>query len=191
MAVAEGRIRGAIDAQIENLSPRDRKLLLGLVAFVSIVGFGFLLLFVRGAVDDKASRVRTAKDNLEMIEAMTVEYVSAAEKVKRGEERLERFGNESLSAYIERVAREKGLEQNLTGVSPQDSEVVGSIRQTGYRVDMKKIPLESALDFVYEIETSGYPLSVELARFKTVMQSGEKVIDLTLDLVAYQLEKNP
>lgn len=184
-----GGLRGAVEAQLESMSPRDRKLLVGLLAFVSILVLAIVIVMARSSIEARASRVRMAKDNLDLLQAMATEYEVADQKIARAEERLAEYKGQPLSAYMEKTAREMQLQEQLASVNPQDSEVVGNLRQTSYRVELKKVPLENALAFVSELEMGGYPLAIDLARLRTVNVAGEKMFDVTLEVVAYQLEE--
>lgn len=184
---APGGLRAAIEGQLEAMSPRDRFLLSGLVVFFSFVMVFALVWVVRGAVEDKAARVRSAKDDLEIIQATADEYDLAQQKIKRAEERLGQFQNQPASAYLETVARTVGVIDSLT-VNQLGSEVSDSMRQTNFRAELRKVPLENAVGFLHQIETSGYPANVSVARFKASGAPGSKVIDLTIELVAFQME---
>jgi hypothetical protein len=61
------------------------------------------------------------------------------------------------------------------------------VKQTKYKVSIKRVELSAVLDFILALETSGYPMRIENAHFKTVKASGEKVITLTLEVVALTL----
>jgi hypothetical protein len=67
---------------------------------------------------------------------------------------------------------------------------VGGLVQTRYRMVINKVGLQNAIEFLYDIETSGF-LAAESAGFKTVAVSGEKKLNLTLDLVAYSKSEAP
>jgi uncharacterized membrane protein YbjE (DUF340 family) len=41
--------------------------------------------------------------------------------------------------------------------------------------------------FLYEVETSGYPLLIKTLNAKTIKISGAKTLDVTLDISAYKL----
>lgn len=183
-----GGLRGAIEAQVELMSPRDRKLLAGLVLFVGfLLTVGFVL-FTRGLVNDKAERVRSAKNDLEILQAMADNYQEAALKVSRAETRLTQFKGQPASAYLEKVARDNSVIEQLT-VNQQGTELVGTMRQTTFRAELKKVSVQSAIEFLYDFETSGYPAKVTLARFKPSGTPGEKIIDVSLELVSYQVEE--
>lgn len=181
-----GGIRAAIEAQIDTLSPRDRALLSGLITFFSLVFVVALVWLIRGAVEDKAQRVRAAKGDLAIIQATADEYDLAQQKIHRATERLGQFQNQPLSAYLETVARNVGVIDSLT-VNQLGSDDVGTMKKTTYRAELRKVPLENAVGFLHELETSGYPATVSVARFKASGAPGVKVIDLTIELVSYQL----
>lgn len=186
-AIAPGGLRAAIEGQLEAMSPRDRFLLSGLVAFFSLVFAALLIWVVRGAVEDKASRLRSAKDDLEIIQATADQYDIAEQKIARAKERLGQFQNQPASAYFETVARTTGVIDSLT-VNQLGSDVTDGMRQTNFRVELRRVPPQNAIGFVHQVETSGYPANVTVARFKASGAPGAKVIDLTLELVAYQME---
>lgn len=189
MAAENTRPPGFLATQWDAMTPRDRKLLLGLVAFFAVVGLGLTLFFLKGLIDDRAQRVQDAQDTLDLLTAMASEYETANRKLTAGEADIAKYGDKPMSAYLEEVARETALSENLTAVNEQSTEVVGKLKQTRYKVELKKVPFEKnyGIDFVHEIESSGYPLRVDLARFKTVMVSGDKQVDLTLELTRFQL----
>ena len=47
--------------------------------------------------------------------------------------------------------------------------------------------LEQLVGFLYEVETSGYPLLIKTLTAKTITISGVKNLDVTLDISAYKL----
>lgn len=179
---------GAIQAQLDQLSPRDRRLLGGLVAFVGLVVVLLVALSLRGALRDKASRVVTQKDTLEAIQDLQGEHAVAAARIEAAEARLREYGDQPLSAYLERSAAAVGLSDELA-VSRQQTEVVGGVAQTRYKVDLNRVPYDLALNFIYDIETSGYPLTVESARFRSVTTKDEKQLSVTLEMLAYSLQE--
>jgi type II secretory pathway component PulM len=182
-----GGLRTAVEAMLDTLTPRDRKLLMGLAGFFSIVIVAVMWFTLRGALEDKASKVRTAKDNLELVQAMNEEYLIAAHQIEQSESRIRQYQDTAMSAYVESVARTTGVQEQLMAVNEQGSEDVGTLRQTQYRVDLKKVSLQSAVEFVDELERSGYPLHVDVAKFKTISVAGEKQIDLSLELIGFTL----
>ena len=47
--------------------------------------------------------------------------------------------------------------------------------------------LQQVKDFLFELESNGYPLKITGARFKTTTQAGIKVLNVSLDVTAYKL----
>ncbi len=64
---------------------------------------------------------------------------------------------------------------------------MGTVKQTTFKVELKKLDVQTTVDFLYTLETSGYPLAVQSARFKTLRSGDEKLLTLTLEVVSYAL----
>lgn len=177
-----------VERQLESLSPRDRRLLLGLLSFGVIVGLGLLWWTLYGVLDDKASRVRTARENLASAKLYQAEYQTAAASLAAQESRLGQFASKRVSAHLEEIAGRRGLADNLKAINESGSEVVGNIKQTRYSVDLKDLEHVDAIGFLYDLETSGYPASVNTADFKTKKtRDGGNVLNLSLELVVFSL----
>lgn len=177
-----------IERQLEALSPRDRKLLVGLVLCVVVfgtLGFWYLL---NGLLDEKASRVRSAKEAYARVQQLEQEYRRAEARFEAQKGRLEEFENQPVSGWIEDLAQKHELNDALSAVKQNAGEEVGQIRQTRYTVDLKRAPQEPLYRFLYELESSGFPARVEQANFRVVRAAkGEKLMDLTLDLIVLSL----
>jgi len=187
-----GGLRGTIEAQLEALTPRDRMLLTVLaVAFVVPVAL-FVMYLARDVVGNKASRVQVVEDNADVLEAIAAEYSTENARLTAGLARSKEQVGKPGNAVAEKVAQDVGLQEKLTGVSEAGAETVKGIRQTRYRAEFKRISLKSALDFVGAVETADYPMTVDVARFKTVTdRTGDKevkLVDFSAELIAYQPE---
>ena len=180
---------GFLATQLEAMSPRDRKLLAGLVIFVGLVTNVVLAVFVRSVLNDQVSRIQAVNDSMDILDVMIAEHATAAAKVKDGEGRLASFEGKPVSAYVEETAKELDLQANLASVQEVGSEKVGTITQTRYKIELKKLAFEQkyGLPFVYKLEAGGYPVRIDLARFKTVTVSGEKYVDILLEVTGLKL----
>jgi type II secretory pathway component PulM len=181
----------ALDRLLETLSPRDRRLFVGLVVFgtgVLLLGFWWVL---HGMLASEASRVREAKEHLSRMLDLQTEYNAATARFDAQRDRLAESTSKPVSAFIEELATEHGLNQQLSAVRQQQTEEIGDVAQTRYTVELKKAMQEPLYRFLYALETSGYPARVEQATFKTTPVKGEKLMDLTLELVVLSVKQGP
>ena len=176
-----------IERQLEALTPRDRKLLIGLVCAGVTVGLFVLWYSLYSVLDSKASRVRAAKTNLAQISQMSVDYNVAAAKLTAQEDRLREYASKPVSAHIEELATAQGILDALRTVNETNSETVGNFKQISYQVELKGVGYEPAMAFLYALETSGYPASVETAEFQSTTVKREKKLNLNLELVVFRL----
>ena len=181
------RVSEAAERQLELLSPRDRRLLMGLLSFGTLVGLGLLWWTLYGMLDDKASRVRLAKENLTIATQMQANYKVASNKLADQETRLKQYSSQPISAKIEEIASNQGVLESLRSVNENSSEIVGKMKQTKYSVDFKAMPIESAMRLLYDLETDSYPVSIEMADLKVTTNREGKKMSLTLELVVFAL----
>ncbi len=184
-----GGVLAAVERQLEALSPRDRRLLFGLVAFMGLVAVGFLWVTLYGSLENEASRVRDAKSKLEQAQILQQDYLTAAAQAEAQEQRLRGYRSRPVKAYVEEVATDKGVIEFIRVLNAQGQpEVVGSVMQTTYALDMQRVPdLEALMRFVHELETGGYPLHVETANVRTTRRRDETTYNLKLDMIVYSL----
>jgi type II secretory pathway component PulM len=176
-----------LERQLEALSPRDRKLLVGLVLFAVLLGTAGFWYLLHGLLEDKASRVRDAKDSFAAVVALEQEYREADARFVAQKDRLQEYGKQPVTAYIEELAQKHGLNESLTRVNQNASETIGDIVQTRYTVELKKAQQEPLYRFLYDLETSGFPARVEQASFKVVVVRKERQMDLNLDITVLSL----
>ena len=179
-----------VERQLETLSPRDRKLGGGLVAFFALLLVGGLWWTLSGILGEQAEHVRSSNEKLAQIQALQAEYAGAAETLESQETRIKQFADQPVGAWIERLAQENDVATQLRAVNETSAEIVGSLRQTHYKVELKQAQYDAMLEFLYALETGGYPARVEQASIRTTVAGREraKVYDLTLELVAYSVE---
>ena len=176
---------GPLEGHLDSLSPRDRKLLSAMAIFFGTVFVGGLWWFVLGLVADKNADLARKHDVLELLNVAAEQYRIAEETIAASEERLSQYQGEGFKPFVEKTAKQESVE--LGSVNSKSSETVGTVKSTLYKVELKKVDLGNALDFLNALETSGYPMRVENAHFKTVKVRGEKLINLSLEVVAFSL----
>lgn len=169
------------------MSPRDRRLFIGLVVFLCASLLGGAWWYLERSVADLDSRVADREDKLALLEEMVAEFQAASETAGRIEEKLTEYAGQDLSAFVEATAKTTGIQQNLKGVREKGSSTEGTLLRRDYTVELDRISLQQVTDFLYAIETSGYPLKVANAKFKTVTWGGQKVLQATFEVNAYSL----
>lgn len=169
------------------LSDRDRKLLIGLLGgmFVALLVGGFYLM--NSALGRIESQIEYRQDALMRAQGMALEFQANETKAAQIGEKLEEYKAANLSAFLEKAAQTVGIADNLDSVKATSSSVNGDLEETIYSAQLSSLSLEAATNFLYEIETSGFPLVVQTARFKSRTKKGEKLIKLDLDIAAYKL----
>jgi cytoskeletal protein RodZ len=184
-AASEGplaSVRQAIEAQ-----PRRTRILLAvLLVLLGVVWMAGLWWWTSSSLtaqaDDLASRQRT----LNNLQVMMVKYRDAEQQIREAEQRLGGSAGENPSSYIEKAATQHGVRESLRGIEKMTSETRGNLQETRYRVSLSRAPLEGTMKLLYDVETAGF-LSVENASIKTVFSKGDRLLNTTLDLVAYEL----
>lgn len=189
MTASSGRswMPAVVERQLEALSPRDRKLLVGLVLFGLVLGTGGFWYLLHHALEDKASRVRAAKETYAKVEALEAEYREADARFVAQKDRLDEYAKQPVTAWIEDLANKHELGGAFSGVSQKGSEEVGDITQVRYGVEIKRAPQEVLYRFLHDLETSGFPARVETASFKVATVKKEKVMDMSLEIVVLSL----
>ena len=175
---------------LSGLSDRDRKLLLGLTSsvVVALVVGGFYAL--TSTLDGVRSQVEYRQDALMRAQLMAAEFQSNEETASQIAEKLEEHKGANLSAFLEKTAQTVGIADNLDSVKATSTSVNGDLEETLYSAQLSKLSLEAATNFLYAVETSGFPLVIQSARFKTRRSKGERQIKLALDIAAYKPAKD-
>jgi type II secretory pathway component PulM len=179
---------GFLERQLESLSPRDRRLLAGLLGFGALAVVFGLWWVLSGALSELGGRVYTANEKLGEILAMKSELDQANSRLASQSDRLAQFKSQPVSAWVEKLAQTHGVSNELRSVDEVDRSTEGSLEQIKYKVELKKAAYDPMLDFLYGLESSGYPAQIEVATIKSSLGKDKtKVYDLTLQIVVYQV----
>ena len=168
---------------LSGLSERDRKLLLGLLggALLAVIVGGFYAM--NSALAGIQSQVDYRQDALMRAQLMAAEFqANEATAAQISEEHK----GANLRAFLEKTAQSVGIADNLDSVKATSTSVNGDLEETLYAAQLSKLSLEAATNFLYEIETSGFPLVIQSARFKSRRSKGERRIKLSLDIATYK-----
>ena len=177
-----------IEQQLEMLSPRDRRLLVGLVLFFALVFVGGYWYLLNGWLESKADRVREARQSLLTVQALDQEYQQHKATFEAQESRLREYGRQPVAAWIEELATRHGIIEQLRSVNEAASEPVSDVvKRTTYKVEIKRAPQKELYEFLTEMETSPFPASVEQSVFNVSFYKKEKFMDLSLDVTVLSL----
>ena len=176
-----------IQDSLAGLSARDRKLLVFLIAVLGISAVGGVGYVMRTSMNSVANQVEYRAESLLQARKMAIEYQANIATADQIGEKLEEHRGANLSAYLEKTAQSVGISDRLDSVKETATTQNGDLEEKLYSAQLSKLSLEDATNFLFEIETSGFPLVVRNARFKTRTISGEKKVKLNLDIAAYQL----
>jgi hypothetical protein len=182
-------LRGRAQEQLDTLSPRDRTLAIGLTSAVAVLAVGGLVWFLHGVLDDKASRIRAAKDNLVEAQKLATQHEALRVKIDAAESKMGAFRPTQLGTYLETWAQNAGVLGGLKSPDEIGSQVVGDYREREYRVQVQRADLDGVLQFLYAIESAPYPIKVKSSSFAVVTVKDERFIDLNVQLVTYAKEE--
>ena len=180
-------LKGRFGELVANMSPRDRKLFVGLVLGFYLFSLGGLWWLANGVLDGQRSRVAAAELTLSSVRELAADEGAAAGQLARIDEQMARYAGQDLASFVEKAAQEVGVATNLQGVRERQAVTEGLVEEHSYSVELSKISLQQLVEFLYEIETTGYPLKVRSMKTKVVTVSGVKMLNVSLDLSAFKL----
>jgi len=184
---AFGPLQSRLEPLLDSLSPRDRMLLLGLSVFgglLLIAGVGW---WMTSSLDGLRSDIDDRKEALAFVRQEIAEYEASQEQLILIEEELKKHEGTDFSAFMEKAAESADMKDQLSSVRPTSTTTVGSLEVKNYDVKVNRVSLPQFLDFLYQVETDGYPLRITNAKLKGVTVSGAKLLNVTLEVSAFRL----
>ena len=109
------------------------------------------------------------------------------EILKLLEEKVSAHAATSFSAFLEKCADRVAIRDNLKQVKELSTSTSDDLEERQYAVTISRVSLDQLVAFLYEVETAGYPLRVLSAKIKTVVVSGQSLLDITLEISAFKL----
>jgi Tfp pilus assembly protein PilO len=171
---------------LHGLSPRDRVLLAGLVVFL-LTGMTFgVVAGMKGSLDSNRNRLADRKMQLALAEEMVGDYEQGQERSVKIEAEMARHSGTDLSAFLEQAAQRAGVRDKLASVKEKGTTNTGFLEEKLYAVNVDKLSQTEMTDLLHEIETAGYPLTVRNTKIKVVTRSGERLLNLSMDIAAYR-----
>lgn len=182
-AAIQARVEGVLDG----MSPRDRSLLLGLVAFFSLVAVGGSAWWMNGKLDSLEDTRDKRIEDVNYVNDTLAEYQQAQIELERIEADMARFDGQDLSSFLEKAADTADIRDRLDSVRENSVVELGDLEEKNYSVKLSRVSLEQMVTFLYQVEATGYPLKITSAKFKRVKVSGEWLLNVTLEIAAYRL----
>jgi len=184
-------LQDRIQDALAEMSPRDRKFLAGMVAgvaFLIIFGGGFWmnssLAHLNGLADDRQEKLR-------LVQTLTVDHAAAIEQANAIEEQLRAHAGTDLSAFLEQSADKTGIRDRLDSVREKSTSNDGIIEDKLYSVSLSKVGLEEFSNFLYEVETSGFPMRIRSVKAKSKKTRDESILNITMDISAHRVLTAP
>lgn len=192
MAVTD-RLQPLIDRirdQLASMSERDRKLMLGLGVFATLViVFGGIWL-MKGALDARETMVADRQETLRRIHLLAADYADSQAQAEAIEARVAEHSETDLSAYLEQVAQRTNVGDRLDAVRQKSTTDDGDLQETIYAVKLTRLLQDEFAAFLYEMESSGFPLRVRSMTVKTRKRAGEVTLNVDLDIAAFKLSSS-
>ena len=180
-------LRERLRSTLEGMSARDRALLYLLLIFFIVVGLGLGTMGVRSHLNGLDEMLGTRRGQLAMVKEMSGDYADGTVQLAELEEKLGQHSGTTLSAFLEKSADSVQIRDSLKQVKERSSTTLESLEEKQYTAQLRPVSLEQLVGFLYEVETSGYPLLIKTMTAKTITISGVKTLDVTFDISAYKL----
>jgi type II secretory pathway component PulM len=190
MSTVNTRIRSILDrAQdvLADMTPRDRTLLLGLSGLALLVALGGSVWWMSSTVSSLQARIDDREDTLAAVQLAGAQYEAAAVEASAIETQLKKYAGTDLSSYLEKAATTANVKDKLKSVREKSSAVDGNIEEKLHTVSLDGMSLAELTEFLYEVETSGYPLRIKTFRVKTRSRRGETTLNVDMDISAFQI----
>lgn len=182
-----GPLKARFSDVLASMSPRDRKLFVGLVVGGYLVVLGGLFWFASRQLADVQSRIASAEQTLGLVTGLAADAESASADIKRIDEQMAKYAGQDLASFVERAAQKTGVSTNLQGVREKQVVTEGSVEEHMFTIDVAKVSLQQLVEFLYEIETTGYPLKIRTMKTKVVSVSGVKMLNVSMEVSAFRM----
>lgn len=182
-----GRLAERVDLALDGLSPRDRKAALGLFLFALLGLCGGLAWAGKRTLDGLDSRVRALNGDLAYVQAQRVDYESSAARLKQAEDQLRQTQDLNFSALVEKAAAEAGMKDSVQGIKELSAAALGPLEQKNHSVDINRVTQDQLVSFLYALEAGGHPLKITNTSIKVVQVSGEKRLNVRLEVSIFRL----
>ena len=172
---------------LSGLSPRDRALLLGMLAALVLavlvgVGLGLSrsLKSQRALLDDRQTQ-------LSQVTALTASHTDNVAKIAAIETQIKEHEDTNLQAFLEKAGKNAGISDRLNAVREKSTTTEGRLEDKLYNVTFSKLTLSEYANFLYEVEAVGYPLKIRTVKVKRRAHDDEVTLDVDMDISAFRV----
>jgi uncharacterized coiled-coil protein SlyX len=180
-------LRDRMQDTLADMSPRDRSLALALVVIAVLLIVGGGAWWMRNSLNSLETRVASREDTLHTLNVMAAEHQVAIGQAEEIKQQLKKFEGTELSAFLEQAAKDTNVSDHLDAVREKSSSSDGVLEEKLYAVALSKLSTEDMANFIFKVETAGYPLKVKSFRAKTRKRKGEVTINVDMDVAAYRV----
>ncbi|MBM76421.1 MAG: hypothetical protein CMK59_13530 [Proteobacteria bacterium] len=192
MSGTKQKIQNRTQEILSSLTSRDKMLLLTLGVVLLILGVNWGVQTTKGTLDDLNKEISSAEQNLDQIKIIKSDQEELSGRLESLESQLQAYEKTDLSAYLEKSAQKVGINKKLDAVTPKTTVKNDLLEERSFNINLRDLTLEELIKFLYEIETSGYPLQIQNCNIRTrKSRSGDgiedKVLRVTMDISTYKL----
>jgi hypothetical protein len=180
-------LQDRLQDSIADMSPRDRALLGGLVAFgvLGVIGLG--LWGMNRTLSGLEGRVADREDQLELVRTLARDLAEASTTAEAVEGRIRASQGLDFSSEMEQAAQKVGITEQLKSVRKRSESADGTLQETIYEVKLSGVDQEQLARVLWEVEGTGKPARVRSLKVKTRARAEERSLDVDMDVATYQV----
>lgn len=176
-----------VDAVLESMSARDRKLAAGLFVFVLLLFVGGGAFLLKRDMDSREKRLASARADLSFARDEEAQHRALTEQLSAIEAQMRESQGQNFSAFVDKAASEAQIRENLQGIREIGADETDGLETKTHTVEVQRITQQQLGDFLYALEGGGYPLQIRNTAIKVVVASGEKRLNVKLEVATYRL----
>jgi type II secretory pathway component PulM len=183
LAAASDRVQDGL----ADMTPRDRALLLGTVAFFAIALVGGAVWWMRSSLSALEGRLDDRQEALRRVQILAADFDETRNQTATIEAAIQKHASTSLSTFLEQAAQRAKVADKLDQVKERSTTVTGTLEEKTFAVKLSKLDQAQLNAFLYHTETQGYPLQVQGMKVKTRKSGEDMLLDVEIDIAAYKV----
>lgn len=159
---------------------RNRKALISLTG-----GIAFILLYLVFYIFPTLNRIKVLKETLPQkeqevkeMESLSSEYLNLKKEYSPKE--ILSAESESIFSLVERIAKSKGLSENISSIKPLISSVKeGDTQEMSVEVKIKDLTLQNLVSYLFTLEGPPYNLKIKEIQINSPKDSSSIEVSFT------------